>query len=842
MGGRRRSLLLIALLCLAAIAAPTDALAGGPQRGALGAGLHAVAKGHAPDASVVTRVHGGLREVAVAVELAADPGQATRERLRSAGLDPRGAWRRTVEGYVRPSRLEQLAAAPGVVAVRAIRAPVADAFVGPGPALHGATPWQQAGYTGAGVKVGVLDVSFDGLTARLGSELPATVQAMCFPEVGVSSSDPADCVSSGETHGTAVAETIVDMAPGAQLYISDAYSPADLAAAISWMTANGVRVINYSRVSSYLMDGMGDGTSPYYNSDYALLDSAVSGGALFVASAGNSGQTTWTGTPSDADADGWVEFAGTDESDQITMEAGEVISVAARWASATSDYDLSLWEGDTVVASSQDSQASTGDPYEVFSFESPAGGTYDLSVRHDSGPAAPLLKVLMWAPGAATLAHHTIAGSLPSPADSRNPGMVTVGAVPYDKPTAIEPYSSQGPTLDGRVKPDLVAVDCAPTTVDAEFCGTSQSAPFVTGAAALLLEADPSLTPVALATLLKQGAVPIGTPVPNNTYGYGRLALGPTPAGAPTTTSFVAPPASGAAGGPLLGQPTVAIVDAEGRVTGTGPGATLAVSLGLAANPTGATLTCQDGTERVAVKGIASFRGCSVNLAGAGYTLQADAPGLTPATSAPFTVAPAGAAPAIRLTLSETTITLGRSTGGVITGPPPDEVGQTAMVEWSTDGQLWTLASRVALDGTGTGRFTATARRNTSWRARIERASGTIDVSPTVLLRVNATAVLASSIPSGRTIKPTTKITFTETIRPVGSDVARGKARFDVFKRVGTSWVRSRTVYANADPVSGRARISLTLPRGRWWVRSRAQATTTNGASGWTAGFKYIVP
>ncbi len=104
----------------------------------------------------------------------------------------------------------------------------------------------------------------------------------------------------------------------------------DLAAAISWMTANGVRVINYSRVSSYLMDGMGDGTSPYYNSDYALLDSAVSGGALFVASAGNSGQTTWTGTPSDADADGWVEFAGTDESDQITMEAGEVISVAAR--------------------------------------------------------------------------------------------------------------------------------------------------------------------------------------------------------------------------------------------------------------------------------------------------------------------------------------------------------------------------------------------------------------------------------------------------------------------------------------------------------------------------------
>ncbi len=90
----------------------------------------------------------------------------------------------------------------------------------------------------------------------------------------------------------------------------------------------------------------------------------------------------------------------------------------------------------------------------------------------------------MWPRGGATLAHHTVAGSLPSPADSRNPGMVAVGAVPYNKPTDIEPYSSQGPTLDGRIKPDLVAADCAPTTVTAEFCGTSQSAPFVTGAAA----------------------------------------------------------------------------------------------------------------------------------------------------------------------------------------------------------------------------------------------------------------------------------------------------------------------------------------------------------------------
>ena len=246
-------------------------------------------------------------------------------------------------------------------------------------------------------------------------------------------------------------------------------------------------------------------------------------------------------------------------------------------------------------------------------------------------------------------------GSLPTPADSRNPGMVSVGAVDYRTPTVIEPYSSQGPTLDGRVKPDLVAADCAPTTIDSEFCGTSQSAPFVTGAAALLLEADPTLTPTALAALLKQGAVPLGSPVPNSVFGAGRLALGPTPVTIPTTATFVAPPASGTAAGLLLGQPSVAIVDANGRVAGAGPGATMPVSLSLAGNPTGATLTCAGGTTQTAVKGIAAFTGCSIDLAGTGYTLRADVAGLSSATSAPFAVAPPGAPPEITAAVTPTT-------------------------------------------------------------------------------------------------------------------------------------------------------------------------------------------
>jgi len=833
----RRAALLVAIVWVVTIVVPPGAAGGQPRHGALGAGLHAIADGGAPDRSIVGRTRGGVREIAVAVEVAGEPDAGMRGRLRSAGLDPRGAWRSTIEGYVRARQLEQLASTPGVVAVRAIRTPLVDSFVGPGPALHGATAWHQSGLAGNGIKVGILDGGFEGFEARLGAELPASVQAMCFPWLGMPSSDLADCARSGVTHGTAVAESIVDMAPGVELFISNPDSMADMAAAISWMTGNGVRVVNFSMG---ILEGMGDGTSPYPDSTYALLDTAVAGGALFVASAGNSGQTAWAGPSTDSDADGWIEFFGTDERNGVTLAAGQVIRVGMRWPSPATDYDLYVYAGDTVVGYAEDDQSSTLDPFEILEFEAPVAGTYDLRIRHYAGPEAQRLRLI--AHGAETIAHHTLAGSLPSPADSRNLGMLTVGAVDYRTPTVIEPYSSQGPTLDGRVKPDLVAADCAPTTVDGEFCGTSQSAPFVAGAAALFLEADPTLDPSGLATLLRQRAVPLGSPVPNNAFGHGRLDLGQTPVALPAAAAFAAPPASGTAAAPLLGQPTVAIVDADGRWAVTGPGATMAVSLGLAANPTGATLTCAGGTTQAAVKGVAAFTGCAIDLPGAGYTLRADVPGLASATSAPFTVAAPGTPPEIAVSVSPTTLTFGKQLAATIGVALPNGAGLPATLEWSIDGRTWTDAGGVALDTTGAGQAPASPRRHGWWRARTVLPDGSVAVSAATMVRVNAAATLASSVPSGRTVTRATRIVLTETIRPTGADVGRGRARFDLNLLVGSTWVRKRTLYAWADPASGRARVTVTLPStGRWWVRSRAEPTASTGASAWTAGVRYPV-
>ncbi len=163
-------------------------------------------------------------------------------------------------------------------AIRPIRRPTGTDFVSPAVALHGSSTWQAAGLNGAGVKVGIIDGGFSGIVARLGTDLPATVHAHCYTSVGSFTTSLADCAN-GETHGTAVAEAVFDMAPGVDLYVADPISRLDEKRAITWMTDNGIRVINASFYSGQIFEGPGDGTSRYANSLYSLVDQAVAGGA-----------------------------------------------------------------------------------------------------------------------------------------------------------------------------------------------------------------------------------------------------------------------------------------------------------------------------------------------------------------------------------------------------------------------------------------------------------------------------------------------------------------------------------------------------------------------------------
>jgi len=114
------------------------------------------------------------------------------------------------------------------------------------------------------------------------------------------------------------------------------------------------------------------------------------------------------------------------------------------------------------------------------------------------------------------------AGTITSPGCSKKG--ITVGAV--DENDNVPSWSSRGPTDDGRVKPDLVApgVGITSTWKDNSFkslSGTSMSTPHVSGVAALLLEADPSLKPDEVKEALKTTALDLG--LDENTQGAGRV-------------------------------------------------------------------------------------------------------------------------------------------------------------------------------------------------------------------------------------------------------------------------------------------------------------------------------
>jgi serine protease AprX len=91
-------------------------------------------------------------------------------------------------------------------------------------------------------------------------------------------------------------------------------------------------------------------------------------------------------------------------------------------------------------------------------------------------------------------------------------------------------FSSRGPTADGRVKPDVVAPGVSILAANANRgtyvrnSGTSFSAPFVSGLAALILQANSKLTPAEVIDLLKSTAIHFGPGTgANNDFGAGRV-------------------------------------------------------------------------------------------------------------------------------------------------------------------------------------------------------------------------------------------------------------------------------------------------------------------------------
>ena len=116
-----------------------------------------------------------------------------------------------------------------------------------------------------------------------------------------------------------------------------------------------------------------------------------------------------------------------------------------------------------------------------------------------------------------------------SPAAAAKP--ITVGAMSDCGETGyfLARFSSRGPTADNRIKPDVCApgvnINAAKKGTTNEYTiksGTSMSTPFVAGTAALMLDANPSLTPAAIKSNLMSTAQDWGPTGGEIDYGSGR--------------------------------------------------------------------------------------------------------------------------------------------------------------------------------------------------------------------------------------------------------------------------------------------------------------------------------
>ncbi len=396
-----------------------------------------------------------------------------------------------------------------------------------GVAAIGADAYHTAGVRGAGTKVAIIDLGFSGLAqAQSRGDLPYTAIQNDLTGTGL---------STGVSHGTAVAEIVHDVAPDATLYLIKIADEVDLDLAVTYCLNNGIDIINHSL--GWFNTNFYDGTGTIAD----IAQRAISGGILWVNAAGNEAQNHWEGVFTDGNSDGWQ-----DQNITFSASAGSQIVLFLtwdEWPQASTDYDLYLFDpSNNLVASSTKHQTGTEEPTESIQVSATAGGTYTIRIQGVGSRRLELYNLYQ--------AVSPVVASSSTLAPANVPDVVAVGAVGYSQYSTgpIEPYSSQGPSNSGLPKPDLVAPDNVATGTSpyTTFQGTSGAAPHVAGAAALLLSQTPGLSEAALRAELLSETIPMGSV---NIYGSGRLSLqAPTGINQPPNASFTFSPSSPTAG------------------------------------------------------------------------------------------------------------------------------------------------------------------------------------------------------------------------------------------------------------------------------------------------------
>jgi subtilisin family serine protease len=458
--------------------------------------------------------------------------------------------------------------------------------------MVGASMVWETGYTGKGVKVGVLDSGID--TTYAGTDLPAPFQKKDYSYYPTLDNDVSNTVTG---HGTHVAGTVLGrgvlsqvhthndngrgafkgMAPDADLVFLKIGQDEDAIAEDPMTIAAIDAAINIYHVNVLSMsyggwDDYHDGSGPLDQK----VDWAFSRGVPFFCSAGNSGNDSkhWMGTVAPNSQSDYIEVKVSAPNGDTTMLRFNMV-----WADGSKRNDLTIKYFDsnkapltdlTILPSTQ-SPRGTESRYSWYNQALSVAGTYYLQVVNNSAESQVVHLYEDWNNLRIGTDHvyfsnpessYTI-GS-PSSADhamavgayvTRNGWMSSTGSSRWYGLTYVEnviaDFSSRGPTMDGRTKPDITApghvlislrdqkvyTTAGNSWIDNDgisggnanyyqMRGTSMACPVAAGSAALYLEKYPAATPTQVYDAMKNTSNETGlTNLPDNTYGAGRLNI-----------------------------------------------------------------------------------------------------------------------------------------------------------------------------------------------------------------------------------------------------------------------------------------------------------------------------
>lgn len=382
-----------------------------------------------------------------------------------------------------------------------------------GVGITGAEDMQALGMSAAGVKLGIIDLGFTSYTkAQTSGDLPASLNIIDYTGTG----------TGGTNHGTQVAEIVHDMAPGAELYLAKVGTATQLQQAVNDMATAGVKVINHS--VAWYGAGFYDGTGDLCD----ITNSAEAYGIQWVNAMGNSRNKHYLATFTDSDSNLEHEFSSGQNYNSLNLKAGTAVTLVLNWDDypvSRVDYNLYLYDGipgagGSLVASSQNRQSSFGGtPYEALVYTPVTTATHYIVVKKTSSSTSHI-RFTLFSLGP-DLSVKTRTSSVVQPADCNS--VISVGAVNLSD--GAESFSSEGPTTDGRNKPEVSAPDGVATSLSGSFLGTSAASPHVTGSAGLLLSQDPLLTTAQIRNILINDSHDISATGFDYRTGYGRVSL-----------------------------------------------------------------------------------------------------------------------------------------------------------------------------------------------------------------------------------------------------------------------------------------------------------------------------